>query len=142
VIGLAGGTTPVPGIDETGDSGVYGAGPTGVIGKGNSGPGIHGFGNVDESRGGQFESTHSAQVQLVPHATEKPPPTTESVTPQAIKVDRERGEELPRDGQGGDLLALMDDQRQCTLWFCVKGPEGAPARWAQVLLGQTFPGNA
>ena len=41
----------------------------------------------------------------------------------------------------GDLLALIDKQRQCALWFCVSsGDGGGPAKWAQVLLGPSFNG--
>jgi hypothetical protein len=48
------------------------------------------------------------------------------VTPAAIRGDRE-GLELPKSGRGGDLLALMDNQRQCALWFCVRGESSAGA---------------
>jgi hypothetical protein len=51
--------------------------------------------------------------------------------------------QLPKDGRGGDLLALMDDQRQCALWFCIRAEDGSDAaQWAQVLLGPSFPGRA
>jgi hypothetical protein len=55
---------------------------------------------------------------------------------------------FPTDGKGGDLLVLMDDLRQCTLWFCVDdrttNPDGSTilgALWAQVLLGPSFDGR-
>ena len=50
---------------------------------------------------------------------------------------------LPRRGRPGDLMTLLDDSQACTLWFCIRGGDGAgPARWAQVLLGPEFPGHA
>lgn len=145
VIGLAGGT-PIPDTSETGNSGVYGAGPTGVFGHGpigvrgqsDGGPGVHGVSN--SGRGGMFESVTSAQVQLVPRDLRRPLPPPTNVTPQANPMDRE-GPGLPKDGRGGDLLALMDDRQQCTLWFCVQGASGSAARWAQVLLGPPFDGR-
>lgn len=145
VIGLAGGA-PIPDIAETGDTGVYGAGttgvfghgPTGVRGRSDSGAGVHGV--ADRGRGGIFGSVHSAQVQLAPQETRAPFPAPTSATPMAFPGDRE-GVKLPKDGRGGDLIALMDDQRQCALWFCVRGADGGPARWAQVLLGPAFEGR-
>jgi hypothetical protein len=150
VIGLAGGTTPIPNIGETGNTGVYGAGPTGVFGhgpigvrgQGEGGPGVEGFGSGRDSRGGQFETSRSAQVWLVPRETGEAPPPTGPVTPEAAVISSERGFKLPKDGRGGDLMALMDNQRNCTLWFCVKSADGGPAKWAQVLLGKPFDGVA
>ena len=127
VIGLAGGE-PIPNISETGNTGVYGAGPTGVRGQGHFG------------RGGMFQSDRSAQVQLVPQKVEAPLPAPVTVTPTAIPTEDE-GPKLPKDGRAGDLLALLDNQRQCTLWFCVEGDEMNRARWAQVLLGKPFLGQ-
>ena len=151
VIGLAGGTVPIPNISETGNTGIYGAGPTGVFGhgpigvrgQGDSGPGVEGYGSAADSRGGQFKATRAAQVWLVPHETRKPSPPTVSVAPTVLVTKGERGEiALPKDGRGGDLLTLMDDKRQCTLWFCVRGADGGPAQWTQVLLGPAFSGTA
>lgn len=146
VIGLAGGV-PIPDISETGNTGVYGAGPTGVFGHGpegvrgqsDSGAGVHGV--ADSGRGGMFESVRSAQLQLVPQEIRAPFPTPVTVTPKEIPAGRDEGLQLPKDGRGGDLLTLMDDQRQCTLWFCVRGGDGGPAQWAQVLLGTLFEGK-
>ncbi|MCC6178667.1 MAG: hypothetical protein IT305_25455 [Chloroflexi bacterium] len=149
VIGLAG-DTPIPNIGETGDTGVYGSGPTGVFGhgpigtrgQGDAGPGIHGVGMGNESRGGMFEAVRSAQVQLVPFNLGRQLPSPVTVTPQAIPAGRE-GPLLPRDGRGGDLMAVEDTARHCTLWFCTDGTDGSrPARWAQVLLGPSFDGTA
>jgi len=145
VIGLAG-DTAIPPLSETGNTGVYGAGPTGVFGhgllgvrgQGKGGPGVHGVSDTD--RGGVFESTRSAQVQLIPHDLRARMPAPVAVTAMAIPTKEES--RLPKDGRGGDLLALMDDQRYCTLWFCVKDGAGGPAQWAQVLLGPAFDGRA
>jgi hypothetical protein len=56
---------------------------------------------------------------------------------------REGVASLPKNGQAGDLMTLLDDARLCTLWFCVKAQDSAgPAQWAQVLLGPSFPGQS
>jgi hypothetical protein len=40
-------------------------------------------------------------------------------------------------------MTIVDDQRHCTLWFCVQdGTNAGAARWAQVLLGTSFDGRA
>jgi hypothetical protein len=157
VIGLAGGL-PIPDVFETGDTGVYGAGPTGVFGHGpigvrgqgdtgvrgqggGNGSGVHGV-SLDAGRGGVFESARSAQVQLIPQVVRASFPNSVPVTPQEIPVKRGEGVvSLPKDGRGGDLLALTDDQGQCTLWFCVRGEGAGPAQWAQVLLGTSVVGR-
>ena len=63
------------------------------------------------------------------------------MTSKAIPVGPEGGVQLPKDRRGGDLFALMDDKRQCNLWFCVHGEDDAPAKWAQVLLGNEVAGT-
>jgi hypothetical protein len=146
VIGVAGGY-PNPAPADTFDTGVHGTGSVGVSGHGlqvgvngtaDSGPGVHGYsptgpgvdGYSERSRGGRFSSDSQAQVQLVPVRARDPLP------------EGRRGAPLPRDGVGGDLMALVDGQGQCTLWFCVRSAEsGAPARWAQVQLGTPFDGT-
>jgi len=152
VIGLAGGVV-IPNISETGNSGVYGAGPTGVFGHGptgvrgqggSGGPGVHGV-SLDTGRGGMFESARSAQVQLVPQRLQQRIPNQVTVTPTALPAGG--GPALPKNGLGGDLMVIEmdteDSQRQCTLWFCVQGRTGnKPARWAQVLVGPPFDGQA
>jgi hypothetical protein len=147
VIGLAG-DTPIPPISETGNNGVYGTGPVGVFGggyvsgvRGKSGDGrgvlgetdsdigVFGSANKDTGRGGAFQSEHSAQLWLVPQN-------------QPVEINERLGPKLPRDGRGGDLMAIADRQGECTLWFCIRGMSGAgPARWAQVLLGSPFDGQ-
>lgn len=149
VIGLAG-DTAIPSISETGNTGVYGAGPTGVfghgstgvLGQGSNGPGVHGA--ADDDRGGMFESARSAQVQLVPQALRERIPNQVTVTPRALPAGSEPA--LPKDGRGGDLMVIEmdteDQRRECTLWFCVQGVSAGPARWAQVLMGPSFDGQA
>ena len=150
VIGLAGGMTD-PGISETDDVGVYGAGSTGLFGHGLigvsglslGGPGVHG--QSTSGRGGTFESEMSAQIGLLPRKAPLPFAPPVPVTPTAIPVGPEGAPQkyLPKDGQGGDLLALRDVQGRCTLWFCIQDPDGmgTKAMWAQVsLLGTPFRG--
>jgi hypothetical protein len=146
VIGLAGGV-PIPNLSETGNAGVYGAGPTGVVGhgivgvraQGDDGAGVRGISTGD--RGGIFEAVRSAQVQLSPHDLRTVLPAPVTVTATAIPAQGE-GPALPKDGRGGDLMAVIDKTKQCTLWFCVQGANGGPAHWAQVLLGPSFLGRA
>jgi hypothetical protein len=142
VIGLAGGHAK-PSLAETGGTGVHGHGPTGVRGVGVGGPGVNGA--SDTSRGGIFASQGVAQVQLTPFRVRTKLPAPGSVTPMAIPLGllREGVASLPKDGQAGDLMSLLDDARLCTLWFCVRAHDGTgPAQWAQVLLGPSFPGQS
>ena len=112
------------------DTGVFGGGQDGVKGVGLAG------------RGGIFQSQRSAQVQLVP-ARGRRMPESESFTPTIVAAPGRQGPELPKSGRAGDLMSVIDEQGDCTLWFCVKGEtEGAPSRWAQVLLGPSFDGQA
>ncbi|WP_341392902.1 hypothetical protein [Arthrobacter sp. G119Y2] len=139
VVGLAGGV-PIPSSNQTLGFGVVGHGPVGVHGRGLAGPGVEGTSAGD--RGGTFQSDHAAQVQLVPGFSRGtfPPPTT--VTPTALPTGREGVVQLPKDGRGGDLMVLSDEERSCTLWFCVEGVNSGPAKWAQVLTGPVFDGVA
>ena len=142
LIGLAGGRTKPP-IAITGNVGVFGWGPTGVRGSGDGGPGISG--RSDDDRGGVFESQKAAQVQLVPKKVGTRLPEGSPVTPTGIDpVALQNGVvSLPKRGAGGDLMTLIDDSDNCTLWFCVHSAGGAgPARWAQVLLGPPFDGQS
>jgi hypothetical protein len=147
------GDMPIPNLGETADAGVYGGaiaigtgvrghGNVGILGQGDSGPGVRGHGIGRESRGGQFESTEAAQVEIVPHEVGFAFPSPVGVTARALPVGAE-GVALPRRGRGGDLMVLRDNQRACSLWFCVRGADGSvPARWAQVLVGDAFDGTA
>lgn len=128
VIGLAGGQSKPP-IAETGATGVYGLGRTGVNARGSGGPGLNA--HSDHDRGGVFGSENAAQIQLVPHRVRRGFETPErGVVP------------LPKAGKGGDLMTLVDADGSCTLWFCVRGSGAGPARWAEVLLGPAFNGQA
>jgi hypothetical protein len=103
---------------------------------------VKGIGIGTQGRGGIFESERSAQVRLIPV---KGRPITEQTafTPTAIPDPGNLGPELPKAGRGGDLMTIVDDQRHCTLWFCVQdGTNAGAARWAQVLLGTSFDGRA
>jgi hypothetical protein len=142
VIGLAGGHDKSS-IWETGNTGVFGRGPTGVRGIGISGHGIRGQSDTD--RGGVFSSDEVAQMQLIPKRIETRFPEGTSVTPVGMSGSalQQGVVSLPKNGQGGDLMALVDDSRICTLWFCVRsGDASSPARWAQVLMGPSFDGQA
>ena len=125
VIGVAGVSPPLS-FAEVGETGVYGAGQTGVKGFGFDG------------RGGVFVSQRDAQVQLVPS------PGTRIVEQAAfIPTIARAGPSLPPTGRGGDLMTIADDQKECTLWFCVRGGNtDRPAKWTQVLLGPAFDGRA
>jgi len=136
--------------------GIIGSGAkngTGVVGSSDNGTGVLGQSSGDGvvgislpgggGRGGVFESGHLAQVRLVPQALGVPPFGTVATPVEVIPVTR--GPALPIGGRGGDLMAVMDNLGQCTLWFCVEESPPAPvvtaAKWAQVLLGQAFDGR-
>jgi hypothetical protein len=109
---------------------------------------------ADRSRSGEEYSggwiDESAQVLLVPRLLNRPLPVPVAITVTAIPTLAEHGgvgvgQHLPKAGRGGDLMTVMDDQRQCTLWFCVRDADASPsghAQWAQVLLGDSFIGQA
>jgi hypothetical protein len=132
----------------TGDKGVFGIGPTGVHGIGvedmgtPAGAGISGF-SVD-NRGGIFSSEKAPQLQLLPRAVATQLPSAMPVTPTAISApELERGVvSLPKHGQPGDLMTLIDDNQTSTLWFCVKGEDmSGPARWGKCSSGPYSRGN-
>jgi len=156
VVGFSGGVS-----DESipANMGVLGKGATGVGGLGTRGPGVNGIGSpgapgvlgvgqdggrglgVDE-RGGIFESQRSAQVQLVP-ARGRGVPEQESFMPTIVAEPGRLGTELPETGRAGDLMSVIDERGACALWLCTQGEKGgAPTRWAQVLLGPAFDGQA
>lgn len=142
VIGLAGGETR-PGINETGETGVYGRGRTGMRAQGLGGPGV--LGRSEHDRGGVFEAGDgNAQVNLVPNRVRTRLPEETGITPMALSPAAVTSGvvALPRNGLGGDLAALEDLTGRCTLWFCVESSSGGvPAKWAQVLLGPMFDGT-
>ena len=142
VIGVAGGFAK-PSIAETGSTGVAGHGFTGVGGVGEGGPGVRG--SSDKDRGGIFSSFVAPQIQLTPFRVRTKLPTPTPVSPTAISLGllREGVASLPKTGQAGDLMTLLDDTHMCTLWFCVRSWDKAnPALWTQVLLGPSFPGQS
>ena len=129
VIGIAS-DAPLPPFSATREIGVYGAGQIGVRGAG------------AEGRGGIFQSDFSAQIQLIP-AKGRPIAEQTEFTPTVIADPGRLGPELPRGGRGGDLMTIVDDKGQCTVWFCVRDRSDiGAARWAQVLLGPLFDGRA
>jgi hypothetical protein len=150
------------GVAGRGDeAGVRGSGRVGVVGVGSEtgvfgtvedstdGTGVRGesirgdgvFGSSQDRRGGVFESGRSAQVQLMPQRLGPlPRPTIKSV--KMIPTKSGSGPALPKNALGGDLMCVVDNQRQCTLWFCAIGSDGTSiAQWAQVLLGESFAGR-
>jgi len=128
--GVAGISTLSPGVAGSSTSGI------GVSGSSDSGPGVAGMSSGDN--GGVFQSRRAAQIFLIPNDI-GPLNSPFPITPQAIMV-QDRGPKLPKNGRGGQLMAVKDTLGACTLWFCVK--DGPPARWAQVLVGQEFDGTA
>jgi hypothetical protein len=128
VIGIAG-DTPLPPFVETIETGVYGAGRDGVEGAGS------------EGRGGIFRSERSAQVRLIPARRSPQGKEQAAFIPTVIADPALWGPQLPREGRSGDLMSVVDDEGQCSLWFCIRDNAGS-ARWAQVLLGPSFDGTA
>ncbi|ACK50449.1 hypothetical protein Msil_1498 [Methylocella silvestris BL2] len=118
VVGVAGGVG-LPGIGAYADAGVYGEAGVG--------------------RGGVFKSGKSAQLMLAPRKAGVRFNRGGPATPHPVANERV-GLRLPKDGKAGDLIALLDDTGECGLWFCVREGNGAPAQWAEVLLGPAFAG--
>ena len=55
------------------------------------------------------------------------------------------GRLMPKTGHRGDLMAVIDENGLCSLWFCVRERQDSivpSARWAQVLLGPVVTGRA
>lgn len=131
--GVEGNSQFGPGVHGTSTDGF------GVLGDSESGNGVAGISSGREPAG-MFESKRAAQLWLVPTDT-GPLNSPSGITPQAIPVADQGPKVLPaKVTEGGQLMAIKDDQGQCTLWFCVKS--GPPARWAQVLLGEECDGRA
>jgi hypothetical protein len=120
---------PFPATAESNEAGVYGTGRNGIKGV------------ASDGRGGVFQSRRSAQVCLVPAKRSQGREQT-PVIPTGVANPGVQGPELPRDGQRGDLMSVINDDALCTLWFCVESPSSnGPARWSQVLLGPFFDGR-
>ncbi|MFI8519967.1 PE-PGRS family protein [Streptomyces sp. NPDC085481] len=107
----------------------------GVVGMSKDGPGILAQSENDAGLsaqsgagvGGVFASGKAAQIELVPHLDE------------ARFADS--APQLPAVGSLGQLLTHADADATCRLYLCVDAQEGAPARWAQVLLGDPVEGR-
>jgi len=148
VVGVAA-RVALPQTGATAGTGVFGTGPTfGVHGVGVGGEGVRGSsdrqpgvrGDSTQDRGGVFANgADTAQLRLVPHRQNFSAPETQQTIPQGIPTDQVR---ISGNGLAGDLMALMDPSTQiATLWFCIRSTQGgAPARWAQVLLGNPVNG--
>jgi len=126
VVGIGNAPALFAPADETVGTGVLGAGRDGVRGIGLNG------------RGGIFQADErTAQVQLLPvkaHTIKERPQVNNLV---------QTFPELPERGQMGDLMSIVDDLGQCTLWFCVgQNPVSGGAKWAQVGLGEVFDGTS
>lgn len=121
VVGLAG-DTPIPSLTETGDNGVFGAGPTGVFGRSDEGAGVRG--HSVKGNGGVFESETVAQVHLNPLVGRREPPPI---------------------GRAGDLAAITpppnaDGFTEAELWFCVRSStDSQPALWRKVQFSAQSP---
>ena len=118
--------------------------PAGVLGLSVQGAGVRGVSALD--RGGIFQSATFrnddatraavAQIRLVPH--------------RVSQIDaKTRNPQLPRDGQTGDLLAVVspdpirrDPFQRSTLWFCERGRHlNDSAVWRKVALTDTVIGT-
>lgn len=130
--GVAGKSNLGVGVDGDSSDG------TGVQGRSKTGSGV--FGVSTDGSGGVFESAQSAQLWLVPPMLSDRFPDTFAVTPQAISGDAVRSA-LPRNGRAGQLMALTDQDTDCTLWFCVRESGELPARGSQVLMGPSVIGG-
>ncbi|WP_395364058.1 PE-PGRS family protein [Streptomyces sp. YH02] len=164
VLGVGELSTHSPGVAGFGEIGVIGTGKTcGVRGRGETGvrgetlfsEGVHGVskatgaGVVGESIdgpgviatsksevglraesgtevGGVFSSVRGAQIELAPRLAAAP----ETIAP------------LPEAGRLGQLAVLSDDAATCRLYLCVEAQDGAPARWAEVQLGDPVEGRS
>ncbi|MFE5912208.1 PE-PGRS family protein [Streptomyces wedmorensis] len=163
VLGVGDASAHSPGVSGFGETGVIGSGSRfGVLGRGETGvrgetlfsEGVHGVakatgaGVVGESKdgpgviasskseaglraqsdtevGGVFSSGKAAQIELTPLLADGPDTTAQ----------------LPGEGRLGQLAVLSDDAVTCRLYLCVEAREGAPARWAEVQLGDPVQGR-
>lgn len=135
VHGISESSTAVFGVSTSG-WGVHGnclSDNTGVVGSSGSGFGVHGIGNgagegvhgtSDSGSGGVFESTHGAQIRLIPKDLSSPEGNT--------------------GGTGGELLATtstgQSGQTFC-LWFCTREGDAASAVWQLVEGSRPYPGT-
>jgi hypothetical protein len=124
VIGIGNNQDIFPPFDQATGTGVLGVGVNGVIGAASGG------------RGGVFQSDRDAQVRLVPEKVDEAR-ERQKLTPIAPTFPL-----LPKSGQRGDLMSVIDHLGQATLWFCVaRDSVSGTAQWAQVKLGDLFDGT-
>ncbi len=135
VFGTSGKGTGVRGTSASG-SGVVGESRTSAGVRANGRVGVRGEGSAGP--GGEFTSAlQHAQLRLVPHTTGGSP----TPTPLAPKEQRLPANQLPQNGELGDLLLTEHEAAvRCILWVCV-GDTPGHARWAQVLLGTPIEGT-
>jgi hypothetical protein len=124
VIGLEG-DTAIPPFSETGGSGVYGRGLTGVVGRGTGlgvygqgSEGIHGHGET--GRGGIFGTVDQPQLFLDP---------LELDSPTLVKGPARAGDFLVTKEivqRGGETIEVA------SLWFCTRGGPSTQAGWAKL----------
>jgi len=124
VLGLAG-DTAIPPFSETGDSGVYGRGPVGVVGRGtglgvygDGQNGVHGHGRT--GRGGIFGTDDQPQLFLEPLDLESPTDVRGPAEAGDFLVTREI---VQREGESKEVASL---------WFCTSGGAGAQANWTKL----------
>ncbi len=155
VAGISGQVPDVNNIVPPGRSGVYGfcaqgrgvfgasSEDEGVLGSSVSGNGV--LGRSVRGRGGVFQAGDQSsqlvpQLQLVPQKLAVP--SSVPAQPLMFIPSQDLLSALPKTGRSGDFLATTDVSGSCTLWFCVKGQDGAAsALWSQVLLGVPLPGG-
>jgi hypothetical protein len=99
----------------------------GVAGHSDYGVGVNG--TSFHGRGGVFSSDAQAQLRLLP--------SLGRITNPQFPPN------LPRDGEVGDLIAILDDFGQASLWFCVRVAPATPptAMWQLVELGRMVSGT-
>ncbi|WP_157850836.1 hypothetical protein [Streptomyces exfoliatus] len=120
--------------------GIFEGGTIGIKCKGNSESGGDFEGRTagitcksSEGSGGVFEADARGQIQLVP-----------SQAPFSIDYGVP---ELPSNGRAGELIAITHEDGNCALYLCIRPPYRPqhshivlPASWAQIQLGDAFPG--
>ncbi|WP_017235881.1 hypothetical protein [Streptomyces sp. SS] len=153
VLGVGDASAHSPGVSGFGETGVIGSGSrfgvlgrfsegvhgvakatgAGVVGESKDGPGVIASSKSeaglraqsDTEAGGVFSSGKAAQIELTPLLADAPDTTAQ----------------LPGEGRLGQLAVLSDDAVTCRLYLCVEAREGAPARWAEVRLGDPVEGR-
>lgn len=144
-----GGAGGVQGTSER-SFGVEGVGATGVLGRSTDGVGVYaacetgpGFqATSDADNAAVLQASKRPQLWLVPTEVEPPNGPLVTINPQGFnQIDGESTNPLPKNGRAGELASIKDAEGHTTLWFCVDDTT-TPSRWAQVLLGPSFAGDA